>query len=89
MARHAPTLYRMCTAGQIMDDLIPISRLEGDVTYREYWILIIKLLTKRINIQQGIINFQVVFQLIIPCWMLDIKQIKNIPRKICRDEINL
>jgi len=63
MARHAPTLYRMCTAGQIMDDLIPISRLEGDVTYREYWIFIIKLLTKRINIQQGIINFQVGNQL--------------------------
>ena len=26
-------------AGQIMDDLAPISRLEGDIFYRGYWIL--------------------------------------------------
>ncbi len=26
-------------AGQIVDDLPPISRLEGDIFYREYWML--------------------------------------------------
>jgi hypothetical protein len=26
-------------AGQIVDDLAPISRLEGDIFYRGYWIL--------------------------------------------------
>ncbi len=31
--------YWMLDAGQIMDDLAPISRLEGDIFYRGYWML--------------------------------------------------
>ena len=29
----------MLDTGQIMDDLVPTRRLEGDVVCREYWIL--------------------------------------------------
>ncbi len=36
---HLQEISLMRDAGQIMDDLIPMGRLEGDVLYRGCWIV--------------------------------------------------